>query len=309
MFKRIKRELFYIREIFRYKYSFISLINYLKNRFFGSFFLEDIKKFNCQMDNDFELHTLCQKRDTPMLTWSLSSFLHHSGLCPKIVVHDDGTLTGESAGFLKNKFSNLEVVFRAEADEIINNMPGLSEKLIEYRKLGHNLILKLVDIYLLSKSSVIMVLDSDVLFFNTPEEIINFIVNNENNYDSLISTHDGSYDLRVSDNYLASYDLVNKKASYMNSGIILFKKDKLTIDKLLEYFDNCLREPADYFVEMAGWGSIIAQTRYHLLPLDKYIIKGKTKTDTIAKHFTGPRRHEFYIYGIDMVKRGILEHE
>ena len=265
--------------------------------------MKKINGFNYQVDDSFEIHTLCQEKDVPLLVWSLASFLHYSKLYPKIIVHDDGTLTKRSAEFLQSKFSNLEVIFRGEADRLIKDMPGLSGKLLEYRGKGHNLILKLVDICLLSKGSKIMVLDTDVLFFNEPQEIRGFMLNDQ--YDSLISAHDGSYDLGIDKNYLNKHDLFNKRAAYMNSGIILFKKDKLTQDMLLGYFDSCLRDFGDYFVEMAGWGCIIAQTNYSLLPINKYIIKSKPTDNTIAKHFTSPRRHEFYIYGIDKIRKVI----
>jgi hypothetical protein len=53
---------------------------------------------------------------------------------------------------------------------------------------------------------------------------------------------------------------------------------------------------------MSGWVSLIAQTNFLILPLDKYVIKGKPEGGIISKHFTGPRRHEMYAYGIDKVR-------
>jgi len=34
----------------------------------------------------------------------------------------------------------------------------------------------------------------------------------------------------------------------------------------------------------------------------KYIIKGGIKENTVIKHFTSPRRHEMYAYGIDKAR-------
>ena len=52
-----------------------------------------------------------------------------------------------------------------------------------------------------------MVLDSDVLFFNYPEEILEFI-NGNTDYDSLISKQDGTYGLMLSPDYLIKYDIL-----------------------------------------------------------------------------------------------------
>ncbi len=243
-----------------------------------------------------------------MLTWSLTSFIIQAGICPKIIVHDDGSFDQDTANKLESKFPELKVLSLEKANELINNMTGLSPKLLEHRNRGHKLIYKLIDVFLLSRAEKVMVLDSDILFFNRPEEILKFI-NGNADCDSLISRHEGTYDLMLLPDYLSKYSILKNEAGYMNSGVILYKKDKIGYDKLSEYFENTLREPGDYFVEMAGWASLITQTKFKFLTKEKYVVKGRPEAETVAKHFTGPRRHEFYIYGIGMIKKEILSHE
>lgn len=303
MLNGLKKEIFFLKKMMAENYSPASYWRYFKNKFFGSFPVSNIGA-DCKPQNDFELHCLCQKKDLQMLYWALKSFLYHSGLCPQIIIHDDGSIDPKSAREFSGYFSNLRIISKKEADDAILNRRDLSEKLKEHRQFGHSLILKLVDIFLLSQAPKVMILDSDVLFFNKPQEIIDF-VENEAGLDALAEAQNGDYNLAVDADYLAEHNLHTQKAAFINSGLILFKKGKLSLVWLLEYFKHCLREPGDYWVEMAGWGSIIAQTNFNFLPLDKYIIKGKPQPDTIMKHFTQPRRHEFYAYGIDMVKKMI----
>lgn len=304
----LKDELFFIKETLRYGYGWSGVLKYLVNKFWNSGAIYNIKLPDCKFVDDVEIHVLCQKKDSDMLAWSLFSFINESGICPKIIVHDDGSFDQTAVNKLERKFPKLSVLSLKKADELINNIPGLTPKLLEFRKRGHKLIYKLVDIFLLSQSKKVMILDSDVLFFGYPREILEFI-SGAINCDSLISKHDGTYDLKMSDDYLKKRNILKNNADCMNSGIILYNKGEIGLEKLLEYFENTQRKPGDYFVEMSGWGCLIAQTKFNFLPPDRYHIKGKSNQNTIAKHFTNPRRHEFYIYGMDRVKRGILKDE
>ena len=306
--KIIKEELFFIKETLRYGYGLSGVLKYLVNKFWNSRAIFKLKLPDYKLIDGVEIHILCQKKDSIMLAWSLVSFIKQTGICLKIIIHDYCSFYKKTAKRLESKFPELKVLFLTEANMLINNMTNLTPKLLEHRKFGHKLIYKLVDIFLLSRTEKVMVLDSDVLFFNRPEEILKFI--NENpDCDSLISRHDGSCDLMLLPDYSTKHDILKNEAGYMNSGIIFYKKDKIGDDKLLEYFENTLREPGDYFVEMTGWASLIAQTKFKFLTKERYVVKGRPETNTVAKHFTSPRRHEFYIYGIDMVRKGILEHE
>ena len=97
MFKRIKTELFFIKKLFSQKYRLTYYFNYFKNKLFGKFFLSRLPAYKCNISNDFAIHILCQKKDLQMLEWALRSFLYQSGLCPRIVVHDDGSIDKKSA--------------------------------------------------------------------------------------------------------------------------------------------------------------------------------------------------------------------
>ncbi|MBI2676568.1 MAG: hypothetical protein HYX21_01265 [Candidatus Yanofskybacteria bacterium] len=300
MFSKLKKELFYIKETVRYGYGPASLLNYLKNKIFARQIGKKIPKWKCEKQDDFEVHMLCQKSDVVTATWSLWSFLKNSQLCPKIVIHDDGSLDGESAAIFKSKFDNLEIVWKKDADELIDKM-NVNPIVKDYRKNGYPLILKLVDIFLLSRSEKIMVLDSDVLFFKKPEEIVRF-VKGSCGRDALISQAGGGFAVRVNSSYLNKYNLTQKNIELMNSGIIVYKKFSISESKLSEYLENCELDMSDYFVEMTGWNCLIGQTNCEFLPLDRYIIKGRPDSNTVAKHFTSPRRHEMFAYGIDKVR-------
>lgn len=304
--KRLKEELFFLKRLLEEGYGRY-LFSYFKNRFGGLFLIKNLTPLRCSKTDDFELHILCQKKDLWMMVWAIRSFLHFSRLCPRIIVHDDGTLGVKSIKVLESKFQNLKVIPKFEADKLVEKKIPSASRANHYRLRGHPLILKLIDIFLLSTVSKVMVLDSDILFCNYPKEIVDFL-KGQPKIDALVSgIYTTPFDLAVSPDYLSRYDLLGKRADFINSGLMLFKKDKLSPEKLWEYFEHCLRPFGGYLVEMAGWACLLAQTNFQFLPAEKYKIKGKIDENTIIKHFTNPRRYELYAYGIDMVRKSIKE--
>ncbi len=300
MFQKLKKEMFYIKEMVRYGYGPVSLLNYFRNRVFARHIIKKMPRHKCERQDNFEVHMLCQKSDVIPAAWSLWSFLKNSQLCPKIIIHDDGSLDKSSADIFSEKFDNIEIIWKKDADGLIDKTIANSV-IKDYRKNGHPLILKLVDILLLSRAEKVMVLDSDVLFFKNPEEIVGF-VKGRSGRNALISQASGGFVVRTDGNYLKKYNLTEKRVELMNSGIIVYNKFSISENKLSEYLENCELDISDYFVEMTGWNCLIGQINYEFLPPERYIIKGKPDSKTVAKHFTSPRRHEFYAYGIDLVK-------
>ena len=237
-----------------------------------------------------------------MLEWALKSFLYFSKLCPNIIVHDDGSFDKRLASVLESKFTNLKVLFRGEADRLIKDYPGLPDDIKKYRDNGHTILLEFFDLFLLSNAKKVMICDSDILFFKRPDEVIDFI-NGKSQFDALISCQYGTYDLMMNKEYEQRYKFTEKRVGFMNPGIILLNRESLTLDMFVDYFRNTRRGVKDYFLGMAGWGSLIAQVNFDFFPADTYIIKGRPNENTVMKHFTSPRRYDFYAYGIDIARK------
>lgn len=314
-FKKLKLELFFLYKLINPRYTpvcrfnFRCYANYFKNRFLQNFIMKNVPEFYTPAVDNFELHTLCQKSDIWPLVWTLRSFMFQSGLYPHIIIHDDGSFDLADIKFLESKFDNLNVLRRSDADKMVFDKIAANEKALKYRKCGHPLILKLIDIFLLSKSEKILVLDSDILFFSRPVDIIEFVEGKkkENALISGIINSTSPFEILVNDGYKEKYGLISKKTEFMNSGIILYNKDSIALDKLYEYFENCQRDFSDYFVEMTGWNCLVAQTNHSFLPPDRYIIKGAINDKTVAKHFTSGRRQELFACGIDAARNKIDE--
>lgn len=307
-YNRLRRELYYILRLFSPKYSPNSRLNfrhylqYFKNKFFGDFLAAREKPVVFTPEDDFEIHILSQKGNAWMLINCLKSFIHHSGLCPKIIIHSDGSIDEEMDGILKNKFSGLEVVPRFWADDFIYSNPELSDKVKRLRKTKNNLLLKLIDIPMTAKAEKILITGDDIMFYSKPQEIIDF-VRGRSSWDAIVSRDDGNYDMRLKKEHIQKYNLFKKEADYINSDFLLFKRELITVNDINEYFDNTLADENFYLLEMAGLASILAKGNIAFFPLKKYHIKGPITAETIFKHYTSPRRQELFAYGIDEARK------
>ena len=299
MWKKIKTELFYTRKMLAQRRGPVQFFNYVKNKYFGLRMLKNMPKWDVKAVDDFEIHALSQKSMLWPLAWGLISFMYFSGLRPRIVVHGDGSIDENTARLFESKFSNVKVLRKEEADKLISKLDDVDERIKKYRNGKNKIILKFIDPFFLGKAKSIMIFDNDILFFRKPSEIIDFIKNDTSHVAMISKGRD--YPLSISDRYAEKYDLYRWDAHKMNSGLILMRKNMFDLDKFTEYFDNTL-EPEGYFIEMAGWSSLIVQNNFVFLPIDKYIIKGGIKESTVIKHFTSPRRHEMYAYGIDKAR-------
>jgi hypothetical protein len=121
----------------------------------------------------FEVHMLLNHARILEGAWALYSFHRTFELSVRTVIHDDGTLSDTDIALLQSIFRPLTIWRRATADAICNTrlMELGFERLVRLRK-AHVFGLKLVDPVLLGETSSIVLLDSDILFFNQPTELL-----------------------------------------------------------------------------------------------------------------------------------------
>jgi hypothetical protein len=135
----------------------------------------DSKPVPCGETRGYEVHILTCERDRTMAFWALKSFYYFLGERPPLVVHDDGSLTEESVRSFQDHFPGCTVVRAHQADadprlrEALSSLP-LCE-LWRFR-CDFQLAKKLFDFPSLSAEPFIVAIDSDILFFRKPLEIL-----------------------------------------------------------------------------------------------------------------------------------------
>lgn len=126
--------------------------------------------------DNFDLHILLCKRDVVNGLWTLNSFLHYSGCNPRLIIHDDGSLDTSHLNTLTRHFPQATIIpFRQAHDDMSQALRDLPSS-YRYRISEYSWpAIKLIDFAHYSQERPLMVLDADVLFFKTPQEILDAI--------------------------------------------------------------------------------------------------------------------------------------
>jgi len=131
-----------------------------------------------------EVHTLICKRDTQWWIDTLKLFKHHSKLDFDVIVHEDGSFDSDDYLYLNDNIENLRIISKEEGDELVKPYLENHPLCTHFRFAEHHTIfrIKLFDPFLLTKSNNVIQMDADILFCNTPTDMINCINNNEGFY-------------------------------------------------------------------------------------------------------------------------------
>lgn len=304
-FKKIKQELFYVRQMVHYQYGLLNWYRYIRNRFFGLSLLRRMKPVFYEPTDDFELHILDHKPGLWMSYWTIRSFLYHSGLRPRVIIHDDGTIDEETARMVEGKFTgkNVSILRRADADRLFAVNPLIPAIIKNHRNNCKNIyLLMFVDHLFLSSSRRVMVMDNDILYYDQPTEIIDFMQGNSS-VDTIFALYEGERNpIDMDEEYKNKYKAISSDASGLNSGIIVFDKSKIDFERVTEYFKHTTK-PNGHLIEQTGWGFILSQIPHAIFPEKRYKLRGNIEFPTVTKHFTTPRRHEMFAYGIDEARK------
>lgn len=227
-----------------------------------------------------EVHLLCYRNDYLCAVWALKSFYRHAAVDWPLTIHIQGDAPFRVASRLRAHFPQARIVSQHEADSIVN--PWLAshrcQRLLAARAQNHYM-LKLTDFHILSTAQRLVTLDSDVLFFQRPNELIEFT-----------GTH--LFQRDPESTYVISEIPGLRIAPRLNVGIMSFVRQSVSLPRCDEYLAH--------FPERAGW---LEQTLYALhaaetgaatcLP-ETYLISLESGIDPatlIARHYAGPSRH------------------
>jgi len=253
------------------------------------------------------IHVLTGEKDWQLCAWMLASFFHYTEHTWSVAIHDDGTLTEQIRRELASLFKNARIIPRAQADATLDAALKPLPFAYEYRGM-HPLALKIFDMPYYCEAPRFLMLDSDVLFFNHPREIMDWVGNgakecwfNEDIAEgSLVSEKESLEDLGV------------KLWPRVNSGIALITKEAIDF----EFCDRVLGETSVlkghmWRVEQTLFA--LCASRYGkggLLPKTYEVSLGKHAAgDCIARHYVGAVRNRFYGEGLKRLRAPLLAAE
>jgi len=265
---------------------------------------------NASGKNDFEIHSLTSHKHLHFYLWSIKSFIWASKLSPTIIIHDDGTLTKIDIKFLKSHLRGVKIITKKEANKQIDPQLKRYPACLKYRS-KEPFAKKIIDVLLVAKTKKVMILDSDVLFFKKPTEIIRWAKDNKArnlfNWDP--------FDTEVSMHQKLKKNLDLEYSTGYNSGLQCLTRDVFNIKFLENYLSYCYKhESFDWWVIEQRSMSLLAYNYdsdlCKPLPRERYFFQNKRNVfyknrsietfpdSLVAKHYSRYARTLFATEGV-----------
>jgi hypothetical protein len=246
---------------------------------------------------------LTSEQDWLNLLWALKTFYHYSDRHYALCIHDDGTLGETAKRALQQHFPSARLISRKAAEEaVIPTLAGYP-RCLELRR-SNMLSLKLFDFRHFLESDRMLLLDSDILFFAEPMELLRRI-------------EDPQYRLNTVNSDVASAYTVEPAAVHerfgfemgacFNSGLGLIHRDSLRLDWIEEFLSLPGIIGHHWRIEQTLFALCSYRYGAQLLP-DEYKIRFDGEIKGSCKHFVGIIRHHMYGSGIrHLVQSGFLK--
>jgi hypothetical protein len=263
----------------------------------------------CHQESELEIHLVTCKRDANNALWCLKTFFYYSGIKTRLFIHDDGTLNEDLRRMFQRHFVNCDIINKEDADEEMKKQLKGYELCSKYR-IDHcsPFAMKLLDCIFYSKTKKVLLLDSDMLFFKEPTEVLNNV--RWNNCFFMID-YQNAYSFSV--DFLGALFKENI-IEQLNTGLLYLSSAKMYNLDIIEsflrvWFDhNCpmpgLEEQTAYAVLFSKYPKEVTRLSAHYQISDQPI-----SGETISHHFVDDGyRNRFYKYGVTyLLKSGFIK--
>ena len=244
-------------------------------------------------DSDYEVHALTSIYDWQNLLWALKSFYHYSGQLPALCIHEDGTLTDEVRDILQTHFVGARLITREQSDREVLASLADYPACHKFRS-ENNLSIKLFNLMHYARTSRVLLVDSDVLFYEKPIALLEALAD---------ESTPNRFNQDIQDVYTCDrQDLVDgfglDVARRFNSGLCVFQTDSLNLEQIEHYLASELLD--GYFWRIEQTLFCLCSSRYGCEPLpDNYdVVLDWGLTDKPVKHYVGKIRQMMYAEGI-----------
>ncbi len=254
-------------------------------------------------DSSCEIHVLTSSGDWLNLIWTLKTFYHFSRRSYALCIHDDGTLPKAAHQALRRHFPRARMILRPEADSAV--LPELANfpRCLELRK-TNMLSLKLFDFRHFLRAERMLLIDSDILFFAEPSDLLRRIEDPGYRLNSVNADVQSAYTV---DPATVKQTLGFEMGPRFNSGLGLIHRDSLRLDWIEEFL--ALPGILDHFWRIEQTLFALCSFRFgsELLP-DEYRVQLEGETRGSCRHYIGAIRHLMYGQGMSrLVRSGFLK--
>jgi hypothetical protein len=250
-----------------------------------------------------EVHVLTGSSRLTMAFWMMASWIVATRRSWRFVIHDDGTLRQEDVAGLKKLLPDCRVLLNSESNPEITARLASYPLSLKCRNL-HPFGKRLFDFPMLATGDRFISIDTDVLFFMTPERLIRWCGESD---PGCIFFED------IKDASLLETDEVQRLfgvplAQKINAGLFAMPKAALSV----EIIEKCLAKTSiltgnPWFMEQTLHAvAASVHGRVELLPKDYVMsLSPQCPPGALARHYVGAIRHLFYSEGIPRVSQNL----
>ena len=247
-----------------------------------------------------ELHFLTGHARLTMALWMAASWMLVTKEIPGFIIHDDGSLTDQDEHLIRRLLPASRVIRAEESDMAIRRTLHAYPLCLRCREYSL-MTRKFFDIFQFSNSRKLLTIDTDILFFRRPHQILEWLESEKNTSLFLRDVDDVS--LPAAESYLSSKGIPLTRS--VNCGIIAVHSeifDFALIEDALGTTDFLNSDP--WFIEQSLYAMCAsAKGIVDLLP-SEYIMSLSThvEKESVCRHYVGAIRHTFYSEGLRMIK-------
>ena len=245
----------------------------------------------------FSVHMLLCHKDLEMATCAAKSFILASQQAYCFTFHDDGSLTTKDKMLLQYHFPGCQVIDYQTSLQRAKETFGENSEIYKMRLKGV-MMLKLIDIRLFSTHDKALLLDSDILFFERPEALLEAIVkdNQANVFNKDIETC-----------YMIEQAILEDICGYtlparINAGLSVLHTQAIRFDLLEKWLTEIQERKLSIIIHRIEQSLIsmlctsLPFTAAHL-PEGYDVSFFKAVDTSVCKHYVGKIRHGFELEG------------
>ncbi len=246
-------------------------------------------------ENIYEIHMLCGTRDADMGIWASWSIMRFLNGCSRLYVHSDGTLTSEDEAAWRKIIGEVIVIRREQSDAKAGEMLGAETKHLYHWRNTNWASIQLVDAHLFGDAPNLLIMDSDVLTFSKPDEVIKALTSRS---PKVVWCRD------LLNAYSASPEILREVTGVtvverLCAGFLVTPRfkiaDFLEIDRHMSAIDKDPRTEVNHFWSCQTYYALIAAGYPDSgeLPEQYSNIASKTPASQVLRHFVGVPRVRF----------------
>lgn len=247
---------------------------------------------------DAEIHVLVSKRDFLAMLWCLYSFYIHGYNEIGLVIHDDGSLQEYHKQKVERIFPGAKLILRSESDSLMEKELTQFPNCKAFRQ-GHPTNLKVLDFALLSSKSQIIFFDSDIIFYEAPETIIEY------------SNVENAFLEDIWSNYCISIDEIRTLFSIevppkINIGFGKVNRNFLDLNFVEKALNTSQLRDAAYIADQTLIAILTARQGVKTIGDSYKMTLDAGLENKVLKHYTNIIRYLLYTEGIPFIYKKVL---